>query len=158
MNDKVCVNKETHTLPILATEILNKQMRKETESENDKDEKKVEANNHHPVFIDALCEKLNCKPEEILDMELMLADTQPACLGGIYEEFIFSPRLDNLFNTYCSLIALIKSTQNGLQNEKNVRMIALYDNEEVGSDSAQGAGSMLTEHIIRRICNNMESP
>lgn len=157
INDKFCINKETHTLPILATEVLNKKLKEAGEVEVEK-EKKTESSKHHSALIKTLCENANCKPEDIIDMELVLADTQPAIIGGVYDEFIFAPRLDNLMSTFCALRALVESTDEGLTEERNVRMITLYDNEEVGSESAQGAASMLTEHVIRRICQSINSP
>ena len=90
-------------------------------------------------------------PKHIL-FSIIFSDTQPPAIGGIHDEFIFAPRLDNLFNTYCALQGLLEATEEGLSDEKNVRMICLYDNEEVGSASAQGAGSKLTELIMKRVC------
>ncbi|KAJ0609122.1 putative aspartyl aminopeptidase [Helianthus annuus] len=69
------------------------------------------------------------------------------------KEFIFSGRLDNLCMSFCSLKALIDATvsEKSLEDESGVRMVALFDHEEVGSNSAQGAGSPVMFDALSRI-------
>lgn len=80
-----------------------------------------------------MSEELACKADEILGIELNVCDTQPSCIGGGNNEFIFSGRLDNLASSYCALRALVDSCQlpEDLSNEHAIRMVALFDNEEV---------------------------
>lgn len=51
---------------------------------------------HHPYIIELIANEANVRPSSIVDFELILFDTQPACIGGLNEELIFSARLDNL--------------------------------------------------------------
>jgi aspartyl aminopeptidase len=91
--------------------------------------------------------------EEILDFELSVCDTQPSCIGGARKEFIFSGRLDNLASSFCALRALLDTCEDAasLTDESCIRAVALFDNEEVGSDSAQGAGSPVMFQAMNRI-------
>lgn len=91
--------------------------------------------------------------KDIVDFEACLYDAQPSVIGGIKDEFIFSARLDNLMMSYCSVESLVESTNEAgsLDEEENIRLIALFDNEEIGSTSAYGANSSLMETTMRRI-------
>ena len=84
-------------------------------------------------YLQVLSEELDCSVEDIVTVELNVCDTQPSCLGGMNNEFIFSGRLDNLASSFCALRAFIDSCAcpKDLSNEDAVRMVALFDNEEV---------------------------
>ncbi|RUS90324.1 hypothetical protein EGW08_001922 [Elysia chlorotica] len=152
INDSFGPNKENHLCPILCTmaqaELTGDAAKKETQEE----EPASQASKHPPVLVRLLCEEMNIQPDQMMDFELCLADTQPAVIGGACDEFLYSPRLDNLFNAYTAAQGLLDSLADGsLETDPNVRMISLFDNEEVGSQSAQGAGSTFQELVMRRI-------
>lgn len=83
-------------------------------------------------------------------MDLSLYDIQKAALGGAYQEFILSARLDNLLLSFCTAEAFVASLDN-LAGEETIRMAIWFDNEEVGSESAAGAMSTLVSSSIDRI-------
>lgn len=90
---------------------------------------------HHSILLEVLAEELQCEVEQIQDFELSLYDTQPASIGGVHNEFIHSPRLDNQMSCFCATEALIASvaSADALASSSAIRAIALFDNEEVGS-------------------------
>ncbi|XP_047309662.1 probable aspartyl aminopeptidase [Impatiens glandulifera] len=163
------VNTQTHLLPVLATSVkaeLNKVVCKNgpVESEGSTANKKSDEKSniispkHHPLLLQLLSEQIGCEPGDICDFELQACDTQPSVIAGAAKEFIFSGRLDNLCMSFCSLKALIDSTLSGsLENENNIRMVALFDHEEVGSNSAQGAGSPVLFDALSRITSSFSS-
>lgn len=108
---------------------------------------------HHPYLVELIATELSADPKDILDFEMILYDTQKACLGGLLDEFIFSARLDNLNMSFCATMGLINSLEDpsALNNEASIRLIALFDHEEVGSRTAQGADSNALPAILRRL-------
>ncbi|XP_022343582.2 aspartyl aminopeptidase-like [Crassostrea virginica] len=149
-NEKFSPNKESHLVPVLATTVQAELS--QSVGEKNKSGPQEEKDKHQPLLVNLICNKLKIQPEQMRDFELCLADTQPAAIGGVLDEFIFSPRLDNLLNAYCATTALVESCEGkGLAAEPNVRLVCLFDNEEVGSQSAQGAASTLQELVLRRL-------
>ena len=148
-------NTETHLAPLLSTAIKGELEAETSGGEKTKDaEKKKPA--HHPLLLAVLAEELDCDPGEIVDFELEVCDTQPSVIGGAAREFIYSGRLDNLASSFCALKALLDAGDGGsLADETGVRMIALFDNEEVGSDSAAGAGGTVVADAVRRAIDGL---
>ena len=68
-----------------------------------------------------------------------LCDSQPAQLCGMFEEFVSSPRLDNLGSSLCALDSIIQHSKLDIKVSRQhaeVDMIMLFDHEEIGSQSA----------------------
>ncbi|KAM1556446.1 probable aspartyl aminopeptidase [Malus sylvestris] len=141
-------NIETQLIPLLASKLEEASL--ETKEKSTTASSKAD---HHPLLMQVLSDELNCNIDDIVSIELNICDTQPSCLGGGNDEFIFSGRLDNLASSYCALRALIDSCESpgDISNEHAVRMVALFDNEEVGSGSIQGAGAPTMFQAMRRI-------
>ncbi|KAB2633183.1 aspartyl aminopeptidase [Pyrus ussuriensis x Pyrus communis] len=167
VRDAFKVNAQTHLLPVLATAVkaeLNKVVAEDGEADNDiltsgeKSNEKTTSNalKHHSLLLQLLADQLGCEPEHISDFELQACDTQPSIIAGAAKEFVFSGRLDNLCMSFCSLKALVDATSSdsNLEDESGVRMVALFDHEEVGSDSAQGAGSPAMLNTLSRITHS----
>ena len=95
----------------------------------------------------SLSTKRSITANEILSFDLALYDIAPSTRGGANREFIFAPRLDNLASCHAGLTALLRAPA----AVAATRGIALYDHEEVGSRSAQGADSPFLKAILERI-------
>lgn len=87
-------------------------------------------------------------PGEVLGFDLMLYDPQPASVTGARGEFVASARLDNLASCHAAVTALAETAHQSLGAA--TRLIVLYDHEEVGSRSAQGAGGTLLSDALER--------
>ncbi|MET0794677.1 MAG: M18 family aminopeptidase [Polyangiaceae bacterium] len=86
-------------------------------------------------------------PSDVLGFDLCLYDTQRAAFAGSQNEFLLSSRLDNLASCHAALLALLSASP-GLDA---TRVVALYDHEEVGSQSASGARSLFLSDLLERL-------
>ena len=98
-------------------------------------------------LLKELQNRLGVNIEDIIDFDLFLYEFEKGCLIGTNEEFISSGRLDNLAMAHASLNALINANGN-----KGINIVAIFDNEEVGSSTKQGADSNMLLNILERIC------
>ncbi len=98
------------------------------------------------LIADLIATELNVAPEDILDYDLTLYDTTPAQLVGVDSEMITSGRLDDLSMAHASMSALLESQQGEM-----TRVMAVFDNEETGSGTKQGAASPVLINLLKRI-------
>ena len=102
------------------------------------------------LLMNTICEELSKQQSvtaaDILDFDLYLADAIPACTFGVHNELISSGRLDDLSMCYAGLEALIASSE-----AEATKVLAIFDNEETGSQTKQGAGSPFLAMMLKRI-------
>lgn len=134
-------NKETHLVPLLATEMAIQEAFTNPALPN--------ATEQSPLLMKLISDALECSPEHIVDFDLSIVDTQPATIGGALDEFVFAPRIDNLASCYCGIQALLRADES-LALDDQVRVVALFDHEEVGSESAQGAAGSFVNDLVER--------
>lgn len=97
-------------------------------------------------FLDFLAAELGRPKEDILDFDLYVYNTEEGTLIGAEEEFFSCPRLDNQTSCYALLRAMIDGGR-----EDGINVIALYDNEEIGSQTKQGADSAMLMLLFEKI-------
>ena len=152
------VNKQTDTIPILATELattLNGSIPSTNGNDIDSDSVPGLAADRHPsLLLTILANELDVSPKDIVDLDLCLADTQPAAIGGALEEFVFAPRLDNLASCFTGTRSFLQASNERL-GKNRIRMLICFDHEEIGSQSSRGADSPLLTETIQRICKSV---
>ncbi|MDK2968281.1 M18 family aminopeptidase, partial [Lacrimispora sp.] len=102
--------------------------------------------NKESFFIDALAKEAGVKKEDILDYEIYIYNYESGTTLGLENEFYSAPRLDNITSVSACLSGILSDT-----HSQGIHAIALYDNEEIGSRTKQGAASALTEHILEKV-------
>jgi aspartyl aminopeptidase len=100
------------------------------------------------LLMNAICENLQVQADRVLDFDLYLYDATPACTFGAHDEFISSGRLDDLSMVFAGLDALIAA---GDAVPETTQVLAVFDNEETGSQTKQGAGSPFLSSLVQRI-------
>ena len=99
------------------------------------------------LLVRLISNELQIEKEQIIDFDLYLYDTTPACLVGLNNEFISSGRLDDLSMVHAGMEAMIAESA----KPEATKVLAIFDNEETGSGTKQGAGSNFLMSLIQRI-------
>ena len=97
-------------------------------------------------FISELAELINAPESDILSHDLFLYNNDEGKTVGLNREFILSPRLDDLECVYASLKAFVEA-----EDSESVPVLAVFDNEEVGSETKQGAASTFLGDTLMQI-------
>lgn len=106
--------------------------------------------NKDNYFLSILAQELAVHVEDILDFDLCVYNQEQGGTLGLNDEMISAPRLDNLTSVNSLIDGIIRGTSSHALN-----IIALYDNEEIGSRSKQGADSALTNIFLEKLYTSL---
>lgn len=98
-------------------------------------------------LLKLVAENAQVSPEDILSWDLYLYSRAQGTVFGAEEEFLAAPRLDDLECVFSAATAFMAA-----ENPENVTVCALFDNEEIGSLTRQGADSTFLSDVLERIC------
>lgn len=131
VNEGYAFNKQKDMLPLVG--LLNDNLEKDN------------------FMLKEIAKNLDVDMENIIDFDLFLYEFEKGSLIGPNEEFISTGRLDNLAMAHASLHGLINS-----DGKTGINVAAVFDNEEVGSSTKQGADSNMLLNILERICISLD--
>ena len=101
------------------------------------------------ALMTALAAQANAKPEDIISHDLYLYNAEEGRVIGINDELVLAPRIDDLGCVYASLRAFLDTPES-----KNVSVLAVFDNEEVGSETKQGAASTFLDMTLGAVAGD----
>jgi len=126
VNEGIALNKQIDMLPV--TSLITKEL------------------NTDLLLATKIAEIINVPVEDILEVDLNLYDVAKGSIIGLNNEFICSGKLDDLAMVHAGLSAILDSN-----NKNSTNVLAIFDNEEVGSRSKQGAGSPILKDVLNRV-------
>lgn len=125
VNKGVELNPQTHMLPLFG--LMGEEM-------------------DEAYFTSYLAKELGVEKEDILDYDLFAYNYEKSQKVGVKEELLLAPRIDNLASVYALLEGIIHSKPGC-----NLHIAGMFDHEEVGSRSKQGADSSLLSMVVERV-------
>ncbi len=133
VNEGVALSKQKDMLPVLTVSPLGNKC-------TPKEEK-------YGLLKALISDELGIDAEDILDFDLYLYDTTPAQCVGLRSELIQSGRLDDLSMAHAGLESLLAD----VETPEVTKCLAIFDNEETGSHTKQGAGSPFFASLVQRL-------
>ncbi|MFO8002057.1 MAG: M18 family aminopeptidase [Marinilabilia sp.] len=126
VNEGIELNKQTDMLPL--TGILG------------------EGREKNGFLLELLAREAGVEASRILDYDITLNENSRGCIMGAANEFISSSRIDDLAMVHAGVKAMTAATPSS-----STKMLCIFDNEEVGSQTKQGAGSPVFRNLFERI-------
>ncbi|OYY49751.1 MAG: M18 family aminopeptidase [Methylophilaceae bacterium 17-44-8] len=102
----------------------------------------------YALFSAQIAQQLSIQVQDILTWDLNVYDIQKGNFWGVDQAFIANSQLDNLASCHAAMTALLDTRE-----QDATAVCALFDHEEIGSESATGAGGSFMQDMIQRICS-----
>lgn len=152
----ICIKRPLLTIPHLAIH-FNRSVNEGNRLSKQKDMLPViarinDAAQRDNFILRIIAQALNVDTDAILDFDLTLYDVTPATTLGYNNEFISSGRIDDLMMAHAAVSSLIESADH---SQDMTRIAAIFDNEETGSGTKQGAASPVLQGILQRINHSL---
>ncbi|KAM3163464.1 Vacuolar aminopeptidase 1 [Lachancea thermotolerans] len=126
------------------------------EEGDSEDEKRSPLFGKHPIgLLRYIASLAKVKVSQLVQVDLDLFDVQKGTLGGLKNDFLFAPRLDDRLCSFSAVNSLIDFANDGPVPRDAFSIVALFDDEEVGSLSRQGARGGLLESVVQRVVANL---
>lgn len=139
-------NLEENFVPILATGVgaqKNKYLERELSAPL--------AQKHPIELLRLIAEAASCEVADLIDVELELFSAETPIIGGLNKDLLYCGRLDDRLCSYTAIRGLIDSACSTSENSHSVKIVACYDNEEIGSLSWTGGYNKFMESVISLI-------
>ena len=140
--------KLTLLLPSVAPHLLRKEEGTETFCQTERMFPLLGCGENGNLLWERIADELKVKPEQILGADLFLTNREKACIWGAGNEFLSAPRLDDLACCYGSFLGFLSGVADG----GRVNVHCVFDHEEIGSRSLQGANGSFLRDTLERIC------
>lgn len=144
VNKGVELNRQTDMLPICGMETKDENTDLQEAQQKETEKKTLD------FFMEQLARELSVDKKDILDYELSIYNMDEPVFVGFEKEFISAPRLDNLTSSF----VLMKSITEA-ERFDGINMAVIFDHEEIGSRTKQGAGSVIMSMVLEKIYHSL---
>ena len=115
----------------------------------------VGAWSEEPMLTQIVADSLGVSPDAIVSSDLFLYNRMRGTIFGMNNEFLAAPRLDDQQCAFASLKGFLESEGS---EGTSIPVLTLFDNEEVGSQTKQGAASDLLRDVLELIAGAYSLP
>ena len=149
-------NKETQAVPIIGLDNSDLDAASEAKPAKPLGPAGSFAATQPPKLVQLISKELGLKDHsQIVNWELELFDLQPATVGGLDKEFIFAGRIDDKLCSWGAFQGLLAAEDN--DDDGTIKLVALFDDEEIGSQLRQGAKGNFLPSVIERAVESLST-